>query len=69
VAGAHVHATLQLIDVHSVLLLLQEVDGLHRLELLHLKAYLDSAQALVSPYIPLRDTNLQRKRELLGLQV
>lgn len=52
-----------------LLLLLQEVDGLHRLELLHLQAYLDSAQAVVSPYTPLRDTNLKRKRELLGLQV
>jgi hypothetical protein len=52
-----------------LLLLPQEVDGLHRLELLHLQAYLDIAQALVSPYTPLRDTNLKRKSELLGLQV
>lgn len=56
--------------MHSlVLLVLQEVDGLHHLELLHLQAYLDSSQALVSPYTPLRDTNLKRKRELLGLHV
>jgi hypothetical protein len=48
---------------------LQEVDGLHRLELLHLQAYLDSSQALVTPYTPLRELNLKRKREQLGLPV
>lgn len=50
-----------------MLLCLQEVDGLHRLELLHMQAYLDSSQALVAAYTPLRDTNLKRKRQLLGL--
>lgn len=48
---------------------LQEVDGLHRLELLHLQAYLDSSQALVTPYTPLRESNLKHKREQLGLPV
>lgn len=41
---------------------------MHRLELLHLQAYLDSTQAMLQPYQPLRLTNLKRKRELLGLQ-
>ena len=47
---------------------MQEFDGMHRLEVLHLQAYLDSSQALVSPYQPLRDTNLKRKREVLGMR-
>jgi len=42
---------------------------MHRLEMLHLQAYLDNNQALVSPYEPLRDTNLRRKRELLKQRV
>lgn len=49
--------------------LVQEFDGMHRLEMLHLQAYLDNNQALVSPYEPLRDTNLRRKRELLKQRV
>lgn len=34
-----------------------------------MQAYLDSSQALFTPYVPLRDTNLKCKWDLLGLKL
>eukprot|EP00879_Flechtneria_rotunda_P018572 GHRR01019488.1.p1 GENE.GHRR01019488.1~~GHRR01019488.1.p1 ORF type:complete len:319 (+),score=95.94 GHRR01019488.1:970-1926(+) len=43
----------------------QELDAMHRLESVHLGAFLDGGQA--GKYAPLRDTTIKKKRELLGL--
>lgn len=52
---------------HACVVCLQEVDAMHRVEMLHLQAYAESGQAGSSPYVPLRDSKFKRKRELLGL--
>lgn len=45
---------------------LQDLDSLHRLEVVHLENFLEG-QAQAGKYVPLRDSTFRRKRELLGL--
>lgn len=40
---------------------------MHRVEALHLQAYLDSSGAGMVAYVPLRDSKFKRKRELMGV--
>jgi hypothetical protein len=40
---------------------------MHRVEALHLQAYLDSSSACTSPFVPLQDSKFARKRQQLGL--
>ncbi|WIA37309.1 hypothetical protein OEZ86_014245 [Tetradesmus obliquus] len=46
--------------------MVQELDGMQRLEALHLQHFLEGS-ALPGKYMPLRDSTFKRKRELLGL--
>lgn len=45
---------------------LQDLDSVHRLEVVHLERFLDG-QAQAGKYVPLRDSTLSSKRELLDL--